>query len=200
MPDARKRPCCICHHWFRPDPRVGARQRTYGRPECQGVHRRKMQAVWRRRHPDYFAARHILDRGALACRRRRCGKRVAFSTSPHPRLLRQDLRGARSTSPSFRRWTCGNVYVPFMAHKRLFRATCGQQSAHTNAGKRGACNARNSFISPTENFGTHIATLQNGSTTGLHWRDSTNECGKKHQHTMGSDVSRARSCRLDQRP
>jgi hypothetical protein len=25
-----------------------------------------MQAVWRRRHPDYFAARRILDRGALA--------------------------------------------------------------------------------------------------------------------------------------
>ena len=66
MPDARKRPCCICHHWFRPDPRVGARQRTCGRPECQGVHRRKMQAVWRRRHPDYFAARRILDRGAHA--------------------------------------------------------------------------------------------------------------------------------------
>lgn len=66
MPDARKRPCCICHHWFRPDPRVGARQRTCGRPDCQGVHRRKMQAVWRRRHPDYFAARRILDRGALA--------------------------------------------------------------------------------------------------------------------------------------
>ena len=66
MPDARVRPCCICHHWFRPNPRVGARQRTCGRPECQGVHRRKMQAVWRRRHPDYFAARRILDRGALA--------------------------------------------------------------------------------------------------------------------------------------
>jgi hypothetical protein len=66
MPDARKRPCCICHHWFRPDPRVGGRQRTCGRPECQGVHRRKMQAAWRKRHPDYFAARRILDRGALA--------------------------------------------------------------------------------------------------------------------------------------
>jgi hypothetical protein len=66
MPDARKRPCCICHHWFRPDPRVGARQRTCGRPECQGVHRRKMQAAWRRRHPDYFAACRILDRGAHA--------------------------------------------------------------------------------------------------------------------------------------
>lgn len=66
MPDAHKRPCCICRSWFRPDPRVGARQRTCGRVECQDVRRRKMQAVWRGRHPDYFAAHRILTRSAQA--------------------------------------------------------------------------------------------------------------------------------------
>ena len=66
MPDARKRPCCICHHWFRPDPRVGERQRTCGEAECRAGRRRKMQAVWRGRHPDYFAAHRILTRGTLA--------------------------------------------------------------------------------------------------------------------------------------
>jgi hypothetical protein len=65
MPDMRKRPCCICHHWFRPHPRVGARQRTCGRAECQEIRRRKMQAQWRGRHPDYFVAHRILTRGAL---------------------------------------------------------------------------------------------------------------------------------------
>jgi hypothetical protein len=66
MPDARKRPCSICHCWFRPDPRVGARQRTCGQPECGSARRRKVQAKWRKRNPDYFAARRILTRGALA--------------------------------------------------------------------------------------------------------------------------------------
>jgi hypothetical protein len=50
---ARKRPCRICRQWFRPDPRVGARQRTCGAPGCQrGWHRRTCRA-WRRGNPDY---------------------------------------------------------------------------------------------------------------------------------------------------
>ena len=35
MPVAGKRPCSICRRWFRPDVRVGSRQRACGRPECQ---------------------------------------------------------------------------------------------------------------------------------------------------------------------
>src|SRR5208282_2239827 len=65
MPDIRKKPCCICRHWFRPDPRVGARQRACRRPECQAARRRQTQAAWRARNPDYFIARRIQDRGAL---------------------------------------------------------------------------------------------------------------------------------------
>jgi len=68
MPDTRKRPCSICRHWFRPNPRVGVRQRACGRAECQAARRRQTQAAWRARNPDYFIARRIQERGALARR------------------------------------------------------------------------------------------------------------------------------------
>ena len=62
MPVARKRPCCICHRWFRPDNRVGCRQRACSKPACQASRRRKKQAVWRARNPDYFSGRRIQAR------------------------------------------------------------------------------------------------------------------------------------------
>jgi hypothetical protein len=64
MPVARKRPCCVCHRWFRPDNRVGSRQHACGKPECQALRRRRKQASWRTRNPDYFRGRRIQARGA----------------------------------------------------------------------------------------------------------------------------------------
>src|SRR5260370_13369426 len=64
MPCARKKPCSICRHWFRPDPRIGARQRACRKPECQAARRQKTQAGWRAKNPDYFIARRIQGRGA----------------------------------------------------------------------------------------------------------------------------------------
>ena len=66
MSDTRKRPCCICRHWFRSDPRVGVRQRACRKAECQSARRRQTQATWRARNPDYFIARRIQERGGLA--------------------------------------------------------------------------------------------------------------------------------------
>jgi hypothetical protein len=66
MPDARKRPCSICRRWFRPDPRVGARQCACSQPECQAARRKKTQAAWCSRNPGYHAGRRILTRSALA--------------------------------------------------------------------------------------------------------------------------------------
>ena len=66
MPDVRKRPCSICRRWFRPDPRVGVRQRVCGQPECQATRRKKTQASWRARNPDYFLGRRMQARGVLA--------------------------------------------------------------------------------------------------------------------------------------
>jgi hypothetical protein len=63
MSDARKKPCCICRCWFRPDPRIGLRQRACRNPDYQVARRRKKQKQWRERNPDYFIAHRILDRG-----------------------------------------------------------------------------------------------------------------------------------------
>jgi hypothetical protein len=63
MPDARKRPCTICRRWFRPDARVGVRQRACTKPECQTARRLKTQASWRNRNQGYAIAWR-LDRRA----------------------------------------------------------------------------------------------------------------------------------------
>jgi hypothetical protein len=62
MSEAQKRPCSICHRWFRPDSRIGSRQRACRNPDCQKSRRKKKQKAWREKHPDYFNARRILDR------------------------------------------------------------------------------------------------------------------------------------------
>ena len=64
MPDARKKPCTICRRWFRPNPRIGNRQRACGKSECQTSRRRKTQASWRQRNPDYATAYRIQQRAA----------------------------------------------------------------------------------------------------------------------------------------
>ena len=63
MPEVRKKPCCICRRWFRPDPRVGSRQRACGNEECQAARRIQTQKGWRNRNPDYFITRRIDERG-----------------------------------------------------------------------------------------------------------------------------------------
>jgi len=62
MPDAAKKPCRICRRWFRPDVRVGDRQRTCSRPECQTARRKQTKTSWRARNPDYFIAWRIQAR------------------------------------------------------------------------------------------------------------------------------------------
>ena len=64
MPEARKRPCTICRRWFRPNPRVGSRQRACERPECQTARRQKTQANWRNQNPGYSIAWRMDQRAA----------------------------------------------------------------------------------------------------------------------------------------
>jgi len=64
MPDVGKRPCCVCGRWFRPDPRIGARQRACRQPECQVARRRRKQKAWREANSDYFIARRMQKRAA----------------------------------------------------------------------------------------------------------------------------------------
>src|SRR5579862_705807 len=62
MPLRRTKPCSTCRRWFTPDARIGKRQRTCGKAECQAGRRRKKQAAWRARNPDYFTARRLQER------------------------------------------------------------------------------------------------------------------------------------------
>ena len=64
MSDVRKRPCTICRRWFQPDVRVATRQRACDKPECQTTRRKKNQARWRGRNPDYAADYRIEQRAA----------------------------------------------------------------------------------------------------------------------------------------
>src|ERR1035441_6849092 len=64
MPASGKRPCSICRHWFRPNPRIGPRQRTCGKAECQTARRKRTQASWRAKNLEYAAGYRIQQRGA----------------------------------------------------------------------------------------------------------------------------------------
>jgi hypothetical protein len=64
MAALRKRPCSICRRWFRPDPRVGARQHACRQPECRTARRKKTQAQWRAKNPDYAVGYRLQQRSA----------------------------------------------------------------------------------------------------------------------------------------
>ena len=61
----RKKPCSNCRKWFTPDRRVGTRQKTCSE-ECREERRRRTQAEWRRRNPEYFKARWLRERSRRA--------------------------------------------------------------------------------------------------------------------------------------
>ena len=46
-----KRPCRVCRRWYRPDPRVGDRQRTCGDQACQREWNRRLSKRRREREP-----------------------------------------------------------------------------------------------------------------------------------------------------
>jgi len=50
MPRVRRRRCTYCQSLFRPDPRVGPRQRTCGAPACQRQRHAASCRRWRRRN------------------------------------------------------------------------------------------------------------------------------------------------------
>ena len=79
----RKR-CPYCRCLYQPDPRVGSRQWSCTKPECQQQRRREAQRRYREKHPDEAAARHI--RKALAAAK--AGIAVPAPTGPPGRVSR----------------------------------------------------------------------------------------------------------------
>ena len=49
-----RRRCPFCRGWYHPDPRLGQRQKTCGRPECRQKQKRKSNQQWLAKNPDYF--------------------------------------------------------------------------------------------------------------------------------------------------
>jgi hypothetical protein len=50
--------CAICGRHYRPDRRVGRRQRSCARPECRRERKRRAQQHWVAENPDYFQGRY----------------------------------------------------------------------------------------------------------------------------------------------
>lgn len=91
----RRRRCRVCGELFRAGGRVGARQRTCGRAECQQKRRREIQGKWRERNPDYFMDRRLRMR-ALAAREaaqsRQAGQVGGVTRRPPPLAVPPELR------------------------------------------------------------------------------------------------------------
>ncbi len=49
--------CISCGKFFRPDKRVGNRQKTCGQEECRKKHQKVQQKKWRESNPNYFRGR-----------------------------------------------------------------------------------------------------------------------------------------------
>lgn len=60
----KPRPCRFCRQWFRPDVRVGRRQKACSKPDCQKRRRAATQGAWRRRNPEYGVAYRIEQKRA----------------------------------------------------------------------------------------------------------------------------------------
>lgn len=91
----RRRRCTVCGELFQADRRVGARQRTCSRTECQQERRRKTQSRWRERNPDYFMDLRLRVR-ALAARaaaeNRPSGQGARVTRRPAPLAVPPELR------------------------------------------------------------------------------------------------------------
>lgn len=58
----KKRPCRVCRRWYRPDPRLGDRQRTCGSKECKREWNRRLCAKRRHREKGYDRECRLRDR------------------------------------------------------------------------------------------------------------------------------------------
>ncbi len=55
----RRKPCRICGHWFRPDPRAGDRQGVCGAAACQRERHRRACKIWRERESEGIRAHRL---------------------------------------------------------------------------------------------------------------------------------------------
>jgi len=82
-----KKKCCVCRKMFRPDPRVGDRQRACAEEHCQRQRRAQTQASWRSRNLSYQACYRLQKRAADAV----AAERDEQVAPPPPLRLPPDL-------------------------------------------------------------------------------------------------------------
>jgi len=100
----KKRPCCVCRKWFRPDPRVGARQRACSAESCKRERHRRACASWRKKNAqglkeDRVRARLSAEAGGLDRQvvRDEMGTQAAVVLEESLRLLVSGTRDAFRT-------------------------------------------------------------------------------------------------------
>jgi len=59
---SQRKQCVYCRRFFRPDPRVGARQKACGAMECQRRRKGESQRRWLEANPGYFRGRYAYVR------------------------------------------------------------------------------------------------------------------------------------------
>lgn len=79
----QKRPCRICHKWFRPHPRVGPRQNVCSSPACQRERHRRACSAWHRRNSGYDRESRL--RRKLCCQQPK-GDAAAMAVNPGRQL------------------------------------------------------------------------------------------------------------------
>ena len=87
----KKRPCRICGRWFKPNPRLGGRQKTCGADECQQRWHAKKCAVWNQQNRSYFKEIYL---------RRRLESCAGGSPCPSPSPVSTSRTGGSSSPPS----------------------------------------------------------------------------------------------------
>lgn len=94
-----KRPCRICRKWFRPDPRIGERQKTCGGVECRGQWHRQKCVEWNHKNRQYFQDIYLEKRLAQCDESLEPtsgdGERDCGPPLPLPRSVVQEVIGAK---------------------------------------------------------------------------------------------------------
>jgi len=88
----KKRPCRICRKWFRPDPRVGARQMTCGDKDCQSKWHARKCAEWNQQNSAYFREIYLSKKLAAV------DASVGGKHSPSPPSISRDIVVLQSSS------------------------------------------------------------------------------------------------------
>lgn len=91
-----KRPCRICRKWFKPDPRVGERQKTCGSQTCQDKWHTKKCAEWNGKNPSYFREIYLSKKLALV----ESSGTAAKSQPPPTNINRSKSIGQKPLKPS----------------------------------------------------------------------------------------------------